>query len=250
MAKKIAIKIRQGGSGKTTTAVNLATALHMLGKHVLLVDLDSQANSTQSVGLDIKSLPLTLANILTDIGISSRQVITKTSFGLSVLPSHPSLSHIEMSMSLSKIGEIKKVLTEIENDYDFIIMDTPPSESFLVVAALVASDEVIIPMEAHFLPMFGLQKTIQEIEQIKSGLNPTLKIISILATKVEGHTNLAKSVLEEVKKNYPDLLFPMVIPKSVKVSEAPATGKPIVLSDPKHPASVAYMELAKLLISK
>ena len=104
-------------------------------------------------------------------------------------------------------------------------------------------------MEAHFLPMFGLQKTIQEIEQIKSGLNPTLKIISILATKVEGHTNLAKASWRKLRK-LPDLLFPMVIPKSVKVSEAPATGKPIVLSDPKHPASVAYMELAKLLISK
>ena len=117
-------------------------------------------------------------------------------------------------MSLSKIGEIKKVLTEIENDCDFIIMDTPPSESFLVVAALVASDEVIIQWGSSFSSLVWVtENNTGDRTDKKSGLNPTLKIISILATKVEGHTNLAKSVLEEVKKNYPDLLFPMVIPK-------------------------------------
>ncbi len=250
MSRKIAVKIRQGGSGKTTTSVNLATALSILGKRVLLVDVDSQANSTQSVGIHIKEGQKTLCDLLSSSGIACNQVIIKTNFGIDIIPSYYTLSQIEMNMSLSKLGELKKILMEVDNDYDFMVIDTPPSESFLVIASLVASDEVVIPVETQFLPMFGLQKAIMEINQIKSGLNPNIKISGILATKVEGYTNLSKAIIAEIKKTYPDLLFPMVIPKSVKVAESPSKGRPIVLTDKNHPVSISYMALAKLLIDK
>jgi len=248
MAKKITISLRKGGSGKTTTAVNLATALHQKGKKTLLVDLDPQANATISVGIDPLSLKRHINSLFTDISVKTEEAIIKTGFGLPILPSHPDLAEIEAGMRATQIGLLKGLLEPIEKDFDYIIIDTPPAESYLTVNALAVADEIIIPLQAHYLAMRGLQEAIEEIEQVKKGLNPKLKIAGILPTMVSNRTNLAKTVLEAVTEAYRSLLYPFQVDFSIKHTEATLAGLPIVIYDPKHQGSLAYMKLADFVI--
>lgn len=248
MAKKIAITLRKGGSGKTTTAINLATALHRKGKKVLLIDLDPQANATISVGIDPMALAKHIQTLFIDINTTPQEVITQTSFGLDVIPSHPDLALTEMKLTATQVGALKPLMEPLEKLYDYIIIDTPPSESNLTVSALVASDEVIIPLQAHYLALQGLQKAFQEVEQVKQGLNSHLKIIGILPTMVSDRTNIAKTVLEEVKKVYGEFLFPLQVDFSIKHAEASLAGLPIVIYEPKHSGSLTYLKLADLIL--
>ena len=248
MAKKIAISLRKGGSGKTTTAVNLATALHKKGKRTLLVDLDPQANATISVGIDPLSLKRHINSLFTDISVKTEEAITKTGFGLSLLPSHPDLAETEAGMRATQIGLLKGLLEPIDGLFDYIVIDTPPAESYLTVNALAVADEIIIPLQAHYLAMRGLQEAMQEIEEVKKGLNPQLKVAGILPTMVSNRTNLAKTVLEAVTEAYKSLLYPFQVDFSIKHTEATLAGLPIVIYDPKHQGSLAYMQLADLVI--
>lgn len=248
MAKKIAITLRKGGSGKTTTAVNLATALHQKGKKTLLVDLDPQANATISVGIDPLQLERNINDLFTNINIKTEEVIIKTSFGLDILPSHPDLAETEAGMRATQIGLLRGLLEPIEGLFDYIVIDTPPAESYLTVNALATADEVIIPLQTHYLAMRGLQEAIEEIEQVKNGLNPNLKLAGILPTMVNNRTNIAKIVLEEVSRVYKDFVYPFRIDFSVKHTEATLAGIPLVLYDPKHQGSLAYLKLADLVI--
>ena len=248
MAKKIAISLRKGGSGKTTTAVNLATALQNKGKRTLLVDLDPQANASISVGIDPMSLDKHINTLFTDINTRVEEAITKTGFGLSVLPSHPDLAETEAGMRATQIGLLKGLLEPLDNDFDYIVIDTPPAESYLTVNAMAYVDEIIIPLQAHYLAMRGLQEAMEEIEQVKKGLNPTLKVLGILPTMVSNRTNIAKMVLEAVAENYKDLLYPFQIDFSIKHAEATLAGLPIVIYDPKHQGSLTYKKLADLVI--
>ena len=248
MAKKIAISLRKGGSGKTTTAINLATALYKKGKKVLLVDLDPQANATISVGIDPLSLDKHINTLFTDINCKVEEAITKTDFGLTILPAHPDLAETEAGMRATQIGLLKGLLEPIDKDFDFIVIDTPPAESYLAVNALAVADEVVIPLQAHYLAMRGLQEAIEEIEQVKKGLNPKLKIAGILPTMVSNRTNIAKTVLEAVTEAYGRYLYPFQVDFSIKHTEATLAGLPIVIYDPKHQGSVAYMKLADLVI--
>ena len=248
MAKKIAISLRKGGSGKTTTAVNLATALHKKGKRTLLVDLDPQANATISVGIDPLSLKRHINSLFTDISVKTEEAITKTGFGLSLLPSHPDLAETEAGMRATQIGLLKGLLEPIDGLFDYIVIDTPPAESYLTVNALAVADEIIIPLQAHYLAMRGLQEAMQEIDEVKKGLNPKLKVAGILPTMVSNRTNLAKTVLEAVTEAYKSLLYPFQVDFSIKHTEATLAGLPIVIYDPKHQGSLAYMQLADLVI--
>ena len=248
MAKKIAISLRKGGSGKTTTAINLATALHQKGKKTLLVDLDPQANATISVGIDPLSLDKHINTLFTDINSNVKEAITKTDFGLAILPSHPDLAETEAGMRATQIGLLKGLLEPIDKDFDFIVIDTPPAESYLTVNALTYVDEMIIPLQAHYLAMRGLQEAMEEIEQVKKGLNPKLKVAGILPTMVSSRTNIAKMVLEAVREAHKDLLYPFQVDFSIRHTEATLAGLPIVIYDPKHQGSVAYMKLSDLVI--
>ena len=241
MAKVIAVTLRKGGSGKTTTSVNLATALQLKGKRTLLVDLDPQANATISVGIDPMTLPYHINTLFTDINTKTHEAIVKTSFNLDILPSHPNLAETEAGMRATQIGLLKGLLEPVKDSYDYIVIDTPPAESYLTVNAMAVADEIIIPLQAHYLAMRGLQ---DEVEQVKHGLNPTLKIAGILPTMVHNRTNIAKTVLEAVTEAYKGLLYPLQVEFSIKHAEATLAGLPIVIYDPQHQGSIVYMQLA------
>lgn len=247
MCNIISVVIRKGGVGKTTTAVNLASALQLSGFRTLLVDLDPQANATISVRINPKTLTYSINDLFKDINLSSQEILVKTDYGLSVLPANKDLGKTEAGMTATNTGALKPILDELRAQFDFIIIDTMPSQSFLSISALVASNTVLIPMETHYLAMQGLEEVMQDITDVKQGLNPMLDIIGILPTKVQAHTNLAKVVLEEVKAAYPTLLLPMEVKFSVKVAEASLTGIPIVISEPNHPGAEDYLKLAKYI---
>ena len=248
MARKIAVTLRKGGSGKTTTAVNLAAALHLAGKRVLLIDLDPQANATLAVGIDPTTLSKNINHLFTTLDTAPRDVITQTSFGLAILPSHPDLAQTENGMKATQVGMLRGLLEPLESVYELIIIDTPPSESFLTVNALAAADEVILPLQAHYLAVQGLAQSLTKVAQVKNGLNPHLVVAGILPTLVNARTNISKAVLDDVKQNYPDLVYPFGIDYSVKHSEASLAGEPIVLYAPSHQGARAYTQLAELFI--
>ena len=245
MARKIAVTLRKGGSGKTTTAINLAAALHRLGKRTLLVDLDPQANATLAVGLDPLRLAKHADHLFTTIDTQPGEVVTATAFGLSVLPAHPDLAHTEAGMKATQVGMLRGLLEPLDPAYDVIVIDTPPSESYLTVNALAAADEVIIPLQAHYLAMQGLAQALTQVEQVKRGLNPGLRVAGILPVMVNARTRISRLVLEEVGRTYPELLYPISIDFSVKHIEASLAGEPIVVLDPDHQGSVAYRRLAE-----
>lgn len=250
MTKIIAVTLRKGGSGKTTTAVNLATALHKKGKRTLLVDLDPQANATISVGIDPLKLSKHINTLFTDINANITEAVIKTSFGLPLLPSHPDLAQTEAGMRATQIGLLKGLLDPIKNDFDFIVIDTPPAESYLTVNAMAVADEIIIPLQCHYLALRGLQDALQEIDQVRQGLNPSLKVAGILPTMVNNRTNIAKTVLEAVTEAYSGLLYPFQVDFSIKHAEATLAGLPIVIYDPTHQGSLAYLQLADRVIKE
>lgn len=223
-------------------------ALSLKGKKTLLVDLDPQANATISVGIDPTNLAKHINTLFTDINAKTEEVIIKTEFGLYLLPSHPDLADTEAGMRATQIGLLKGLLEPLDNVFDFIVIDTPPSESYLTVNALAVADEVLIPLQAHFLALRGLQDVLDEVDQVKQGLNPKLKVAGILPTMVSNRTNVSKMIIEEVKSKYPDLLYPLQVDFSIKHAEASLAGKPIVIYDPKHQGSLAYLQLAELII--
>jgi len=245
MARKIAVTLRKGGSGKTTTALNLAAGLRLLGQRVLLVDLDPQANATLAAGLDPTALPKNINHLFTAIETPAADVVTQTAFGLPILPAHPDLAATESGMKATQIGVLRGLLEPLEEDYDLIVMDTPPSESYLTVSALVAADQVIIPLQAHFLALQGLAQALAQVERVRGDLNPRLTVAGILPTLVNARTNIGRAVLEDVRRHYAELLYPFGIEYSVKHSEASLAGQPIVLYDPRHQGAQAYMELAR-----
>lgn len=243
---------QKGGVGKTTSAVNTAAALGDLGKRVLLVDADPQGNATSGVGISKKSISRSVYDVI--IGnCNAESAIVETKFkSLAVIPSHISLAGAELELvdADRREARIKDALAQISENYDYIIIDCPPSLGLLSINALVASTGVIIPMQCEYYALEGLTQLLLTIKLIKKRYNANLEITGILITMYNGRLNLTIQVMDELKKYYADKIFKTAVARNVKLSEAPSFGEPILYYDKHSKGCQAYSEIAKEVLER
>ena len=249
MGRIISVANQKGGVGKTTTAVNLSASLAKKGKKVLLVDTDPQGNATSGVGVD-KSVQFSVYDVLVD-GIEMENTIQKTEIkNLEVCPSNINLAGAEVQLVSVKEREyrLKERLDKIKDRYDYIIIDCPPSLGIVTLNAFTASDSVLIPIQCEYYALEGLGQLINTINLVKKRMNKSLAIEGALLTMYDARTNLSNQVVKEVKNYFDDKVYKTVIPRNVKLSEAPSYGMPITLYDPRSKGAKCYDKLAKEFI--
>ncbi|AFB31077.1 MULTISPECIES: ParA family protein [spotted fever group] len=250
--KVIAIVNQKGGVAKTTTTVNLATAFAAVNKKILVIDLDPQGNSSTGFGISQQQRKNTIYQVLTNL-IELKDAIISTDIpNLEIITSNTNLSAAELDLTKLKDREyiLMKLLEEIKILYDYIIIDCPPSLNLLTVNALVASDEVLIPMQCDFYSLEGLSHLLKTIEIVEKKLNPRIKIAGILFTMYDKRNRLTEQVEDDVRKCLGALVFKTVIPRNIKLSEAPSYGKPAIIYDYKCSGAVAYIELTKEILER
>jgi chromosome partitioning protein len=245
MGKTIAIANQKGGVGKTTTCVNLCCALKDAGAKVLLCDIDPQGNGTSGMGVDKNAASPNLYNVLVG-GAQAEQAIIKTKFG-DVLPSNAILSGAGVELVNAERREfvLRDALKDIKTKYDYIFVDCPPSLEMLTLNALCAADAVLIPVQCEYFALEGLKDLISTIRMTKKALNPALEIEGVLLTMFDTRTNFSMQVAEEVKKFFKNKVYNVVIPRNVRISEAPSHGMPVLVYDQMSRGSVTYRELGK-----
>ena len=252
MAKIIAVTNQKGGVGKTTTTVNLSSCLAYMGKKTLLVDCDPQGNSTSGLGLEKSDYMLSVYDCLVDSEKTKDAVVKTKYLNLSVIPSSTDLSAAEIELAYEEKREffLKKAISLVKEDFDFIIIDSPPSLGMITINILTAADSVLIPIQCEYYALEGVSQLITTIKSIKKKLNPKIDIEGILGTMYDGRTNLSIQVLEEVKHFFPDKIYKTIIPRNIRLSEAPSFGEPIIKYDRTSKGADAYIALAKEVISK
>jgi len=248
MAKKYAVMMYKGGSGKSTTATNLGAVLVDMGKRVLLVDLDRRGNATTGVGFELGEIPRSLNHLFADSELHPRDAVIVTDFGLHVLAADRGLARTAMNMSPGDMFMLRELLSRLDDDYDVMLIDTPPNEGYMTYSALAAADAVIIPVATRGFSEEGLAQTIDGITAARKSYNRNLQLAGILFTNVERGTLVASSVLKSVQEDYADVVFPYVIPKASVLDKGNAAGMPGVLLEPKHKAAEAYRNVARRLV--
>jgi len=252
MAKIISLINQKGGVGKTTTAINLATYLADCGKKVLLVDLDPQGNASSGLGIDIRNLEKGLYHTLIG-GLHPRNVIFRVdSANHDIMPSSQDLAGagVEMVHLDNREFKLYDVLRQVRSDYDYIIIDSPPSLGLLTINGLVASDEVLIPVQTEYYALEGLSQLLQTIELVQTHLQPNLKIMGAILTMYDRRNRLSRQVVKEMRNHFPGHVFDSVIPRSVRLAEAPSYGKSILSFDGLSKGARSYKLLAREIIEK
>ncbi len=258
MSKIISLVNQKGGVGKTTTSINLSASLAFLGKKVLLIDLDPQGNTTTGVGINKGEIQKSIYDVLIgDCDITEAMIKTKYK-DLYVVPATISVAGLEYELAekgrndpnFNKVEQLKNKLMDIKNSFDFIIMDCPPSLGLITNNALTASNSVIIPVQCEFFALEGISQLLKTVMYAQKGLNPTLDIEGVLLTMLDSRTNLGFEVVEDIRRFFKEKVYNTIIPRLVRLTEAPSHGEPIIAYDPKSRGSEAYINLAKEVIER
>ena len=252
MGKIIAIANQKGGVGKTTTSVNLAASLGVLEKKILLIDADPQANATSGLGIDVEQVGLGTYQVLEHTAKAKDVIISTNSPNLDLIPSHIDLVAIEIELVDKDEREymLKKAITHLKDDYDFIIIDCAPSLGLLTLNALTAADAVIIPIQCEYFALEGLGKLLNTIKSVQKIHNPDLDIEGLLLTMYDSRLRLSNQVVDEVKKHFNEMVFSTIIQRNVRLSEAPSYGESIISYDASSKGANNYLSLAQELIEK
>ena len=258
MGKEISLVNQKGGVGKTTTSINLSAALSFLGRRVLLIDLDPQGNTTTGVGINKGDIEYSIYDVLTN-KCTIVDAMQKTKYKqLYVLPATINLAGLDIELveksqsepSFVKGAQLKNHLADIKDKFDFIIIDCPPSLGLITTNALTASDSVIIPVQCEFFALEGIMQLLNTIRLAQKQLNPNLDIEGVLLTMLDSRTNLGFEVVEDIRKFFKEKVYNTIIPRLIRLTEAPSHGEPIIVYDPKSKGSEAYLNLAKEVIER
>ncbi len=250
MGKSIAVVNQKGGVGKTTTAVNLTAALHALGLRVLLCDFDPQANATSGLGINKKTVKNDIYDVVVD-GVNAKEAIVSTKFG-DVLPSSADLAGaaVELIAAENPSHRLRKALEAVKEDYDLILIDCPPSLEMLTLNALAAADGILVPVQCEYYALEGLSDLMTTLRMVKKRINPMLEIFGVVLTMFDGRTNFSTQVAQEVRRHFPGKVFASVIPRNIRLAEAPSHGLPVMSYDRSSKGSVAYRALAEEVRAK
>jgi len=251
MTKIVALANQKGGVGKTTTAINLGASVAACERKVLIVDLDPQANATSGVGFS-KNEEASMYPVLVD-GAPLRDIVRQTELPtLSLAPSSVDLvgAEIELREAIGREFHLRKALAEVKGEYDYILIDSPPSLGLLTINALTAADSVLVPMQCEYFALEGVSQLLATVERVRDAVNPALEIEGIALTMYDERMNLSRQVAEEVRTHFGDKVYRTVIPRNVRLGEAPSFGKPIILYDIRSRGSEAYISLAKEFIQR
>jgi len=250
--KILAIINQKGGVGKSTTAINLSAALGEMGKQVLLVDLDPQGNASSGLGIEKAAVSHCIYDVLlNDVPIED-VIIPDVCPGLDIAPATINLAgaEVELVSEMARENRLKDAVCSMRGRYDYILIDCPPSLGLLTVNAFVAADKLLIPIQCEFYALEGVTKLLESMKRVKTRLNPSLDIYGVLLTMYDNRTTLSKQVVDEVRAYFGKIVFNTLIPRTVKLSEAPSYGQPITQYDPRGKGSISYIELAKEVISR
>ena len=252
MAQIISVANQKGGVGKTTTTVNLGACLASLGKRVLLVDMDAQGNATSGVGIRKPDVTQDIYDVLVnELPISKATLVTEHE-NLSIVPATLQLAgaEIELTSMMARESRLKSSLAEVNEQYDYILIDCPPSLGHLTINSFTASDSILIPVQCEYYALEGLSQLLNTVRLVQKHFNPELEIEGVLLTMYDARTNLGNEVVEEVRKYFREKVYETIIPRNIRLSEAPSHGMPIIDYDPRSRGAEVYQALAKEVVSR